>query len=60
LKFYIDGVEKGKWSGEKNWAVAFFSVTAGTRTFEWTYSKDGSESVGDDIAWIDDIAFPID
>ncbi len=59
LKFYIDGVEKGEWSGEQDWAEASFPVTAGTRTFEWTYSKDGSESDGEDTAWIDDIVFPI-
>ena len=59
LKFYIDGVKQGEWSGEENWAEVSFPVTAGTRTFEWTYSKDGSESVGDDTAWIDDIVFPV-
>jgi len=35
-----------------------FYVDGGKRTFEWTYSKDGSESGGDDAAWIDDIVFP--
>ncbi len=59
LKFYIDGAEKGKWSGEEDWAQVSFGVTAGTRIFEWTYSKDGSESEGSDTAWIDDIVFPI-
>jgi len=59
LRFYIDGVEKGDWSGEEDWGEASFSVTEGTRTFEWTYSKDGSVSEGDDTAWIDDIAFPV-
>ena len=59
LKFYIDGVRKGRWSGEEDWAQVSFDVTAGTRTFEWTYSKDGSESEGYDTAWIDDIVFPI-
>ena len=59
LKFYIDGVREGRWSGEKDWAQVSFGVTAGTRTFKWTYSKDGSESEGDDTAWIDDIVFPI-
>jgi hypothetical protein len=59
LTFYIDGVEKGKWSGEKDWANVSFGVTAGTRTFEWTYSKDGSMSEGQDTAWIDDIMFLI-
>jgi hypothetical protein len=51
-------VEKDKWSGDEDWAEMSFPVTAGTRTFEWTYSKDGSESIDDDTAWIDDIVFP--
>ncbi|MFH1882651.1 MAG: C10 family peptidase [Planctomycetota bacterium] len=59
LTFYIDGVEKDTWSGEEDWAEVSFPVTAGTRTFEWTYSKDGSVSEGDDTAWIDDIVFPV-
>ena len=59
LTFYIDGVEKDTWSGEEDWAEVSFPVTAGTRTFEWTYSKDGSASEGDDTAWIDDIVFPV-
>ena len=59
LKFYIDGTEKGEWSGEEDWAKVSFPVTAGTRTFEWTYSKDYSIAEGDDTAWIDDIVFPI-
>jgi len=59
LKFYIDGDEKDKWSGEQDWAEVSFPVTAGLRTFEWTYSKDSSVSKGDDTAWIDDIVFPV-
>jgi len=58
LYFYIDGVKQGKWSGEQDWVQVSFQVTTGTRTFEWTYTKDGSESGGDDTAWIDDIIFP--
>jgi len=59
LKFYIDGVERGIWSGEEDWAEVSFGVTAGRRTFRWTYSKGSSGSEGDDTAWIDDIVFPI-
>jgi len=44
----------------KDWDAVTFPVTAGTRTFEWTYSKDGSISKGSDTAWIDDIIFPLD
>ncbi len=58
LKFYIDGAEQDKWSGEEDWAEVSFPVTAGSRTFEWTYSKDGTASEGEDTAWIDDIVFP--
>jgi hypothetical protein len=59
LKFYIDGIEKGKWSGEEEWAKVSVAVTAGTRTFKWTYLKDSSESEGSDKAWIDDVVFPV-
>jgi hypothetical protein len=60
LKFYIDGVEKVKWSGMEDWEAVSFPVAVGMRTFEWTYSKDGSISRGTDAAWIDEIVFPLD
>jgi len=60
LEFYIDGVRKDKWSGTNDWEQVSYPVTAGTRTFEWAYSKDGSISTGSDTAWIDDIIFPVD
>ena len=60
LKFYIDGQEIGRWSGEEDWDEVSFPVEAGIRTFRWTYSKDGSVSAGEDTAWIDDIVFPIE
>jgi hypothetical protein len=60
LKFYIDGVEMVRWSGMEDWDAVSIPVAAGTRTFEWTYSKDGSISRGSDTAWIDEIVFPLD
>jgi len=57
LEFFIDGDKQSDWSGDKDWAHVSFPVTAGTRTFEWSYTKDGSVSVGDDTVWIDDIEF---
>ncbi len=60
LKFYMDGVEMFRWSGAEDWKEVSFPVTAGTRTFEWTYSKDSSISRGSDTAWIDEILFPLD
>ena len=60
LKFYIDEVEVDNWSGFQDWSQVSYPVSAGTRTFKWTYSKDGSLSSGSDTAWIDDITFPIE
>nr|MDK2850544.1 hypothetical protein [Candidatus Cloacimonadota bacterium] len=59
LKFYIDGVELGSWSGNQGWSEVSYPVSAGSRTFKWTYIKDGSYSTGSDAGWIDDIKFPM-
>lgn len=58
LKFYIDGVEKGSWSGDVAWEVVSFPVTPGQHTFKWAYKKDYSVTGGQDAAFIDDIIFP--
>ena len=58
LKFYIDGQEKDKWSGEDNWSEESFILTEGLRTLEWTYSKDVYAEDGQDCAWVDNIKFP--
>ncbi|MEE2858433.1 MAG: nidogen-like domain-containing protein, partial [Candidatus Neomarinimicrobiota bacterium] len=58
LRFYIDGVEQGAWSGDIGWTQASFSVSPGEHLFRWVYSKDGSVSSGSDMAWIDYIVFP--
>jgi hypothetical protein len=58
LKFYIDGVEKGSWSGTLAWTEQSYPVTAGSHVFKWSYIKDGSINSGSDCAWIDDIIFP--
>ncbi|MDY0151709.1 MAG: C25 family cysteine peptidase [Candidatus Cloacimonas sp.] len=58
LKFFIDGIETGSWSGTQAWGQESYPVTAGSHTFKWTYSKDSSQNVGSDCGWIDDIVFP--
>ncbi|RKX22336.1 MAG: hypothetical protein DRP45_11470, partial [Candidatus Zixiibacteriota bacterium] len=58
LGFYIDGSRQGSWDGEISWSLASFPVSAGPHTFTWKYEKDGSQSNGDDRAWIDYIVFP--
>ena len=56
--FSIDGNEQERWSGEVDWSEETYTVSAGTHTFEWIYSKDGSVSEGQDCAWLDFIVFP--
>jgi len=58
LKFYIDGMETGSWSGNQAWALQTYPVTAGQHIFKWTYTKDYSTASGSDCAWLDDIVFP--
>jgi hypothetical protein len=58
LKFYVDGLELGSWSGNKDWAKVSFPITAGDHRFSWTYEKDEATFAGQDAAWIDYIVFP--
>ena len=58
LFFYIDGVEKGNWSGEMSWDEVHYALTPGQHELKWTYNKDVYVSNGSDCAWIDYIVFP--
>ena len=55
LKFFVDGTEKGKWSGFVDWSEENYSVASGTHELSWEYSKDSATSLGEDCAWIDNI-----
>jgi hypothetical protein len=58
LRFFMDGQEKGAWSGDQDWSQFTYPVTPGLRTFRWEYEKDYSVSSGSDCAWVDYIVFP--
>lgn len=58
LHFYIDGNEMDNWSGEVAWTQASYTISAGTHTLKWEYTKDVSYSSGSDCAWIDNVVFP--
>ncbi len=60
LRFYIDGVERGAWSGSVDWTMASYTLSAGTHIFTWSYFKDEIISAGLDRAWIDDVVLPFD
>jgi subtilisin family serine protease len=58
LKFYINNVMVGEWSGNIPWGRVAFPVTPGFKTFKWEYVKNASTSIGEDCAWVDYIIFP--
>jgi len=57
LEFAVDGTPVTNWSGSIHWAHMAAPVPAGPHTFTWTYSKDASNAVGEDAAWIDLLEF---
>ncbi|HNW67481.1 MAG TPA: C25 family cysteine peptidase [Bacteroidales bacterium] len=58
FRFYIDNVQQEEISGEVDWQVVSFPVTAGTHTIKFTFYKDAYVATGSDCAWIDNITFP--
>ena len=58
LEFLRDGVIMGTWSGETGWDKVVFDLTAGEHTLEWRYSKDSSNSAGEDAAYLDNLDLP--
>ena len=57
LRFSIDGVEKGKISGNVNWQQKLYSITTGSvgtvHTLRWSYTKDAALTAGLDAGWLD-------
>ena len=53
LKFYIDDQYQDQISGEVDWQKKSYSLSAGSRTLKWVYSKNSSTSEGDDCGWVD-------
>lgn len=59
LRFFIDGVMLGQWSGEQDWLHVSFPVEPGTRTFTWSYQRGILPAQNEDCAWIDNILLPV-
>jgi uncharacterized repeat protein (TIGR02543 family) len=60
LIFYIDGVEKGRWSGPTTgWNYVSYAISAGVHELRWRYSKDGSASSNGDMVGIDYVVFSL-
>lgn len=60
LKFFVNDVQKGSWSGHHNdWSMEYFNHYTGsnnTITLKWRYVKDDTISVSSDCSWIDNVS----
>jgi parallel beta-helix repeat protein len=59
LRFYIDGVEQEKISGEVDWEQKTYEIPSGHHILKWDYTKDYSFSDGDDAGWLDDVVITV-
>jgi len=57
LRFYIDSTEQTKISGSVDWQQKSYSISSGSYTLQWKYTKDGSVSSGSDCGWLDKVVF---
>ncbi len=59
LVLYVDGVWKGSWQGEEDWALETYMITPGEHTFTWAYKNRsgcfGNPSSGSNCAWVDNV-----
>jgi hypothetical protein len=57
LKFFVDGVQQTRISGEVDWQFLSYSFSSGTYTSKWTYSKNDQFAGGQDRGWLDQVRF---
>ncbi len=57
LDFSINNSTLAEISGEVGWEPHTFPVPAGTATLTWVYSKDPSNSAGQDAGWVDQVSY---
>jgi len=55
MYFKIDGDQKIKIAGDQPWTKAIYTLTPGTYTLEWSYTKDSSIDGYSDCVWIDNV-----
>jgi hypothetical protein len=55
LSFSAGGVVLTNISGETDWQACSVVTPPGNQLLQWTYSKDGEGSAGEDAAWVDQV-----
>lgn len=58
MRFYVDEMKLGEWSGDQDWQLVSVTIPEGEHLLKWVYIKDGSAAGGEDCAWVDNIIFP--
>jgi hypothetical protein len=59
-RFFVTETLQVSISGEVDWHQQRINIPAGLQTLRWVYSKDGSSSVGQDRAWLDQVVYTPD
>jgi hypothetical protein len=57
LEFRVNGLVQGVISGEADWQLASFPISAGTNVLMWRYSKDATFDSGLDAGFVDQFSF---
>ena len=57
--FYLDGEQILSKSGTVAWTQYTTTLSAGSHTLSWRYTKDSGVASGSDCAWIDDVVLPM-
>jgi hypothetical protein len=55
LRFYIDGRQQTRISGNTDWRQRSYTLGGGTHILEWRYTKDDTTTRGSDCGWIDKV-----
>lgn len=56
FSYSVNRVNQQTISGEVDWTYRTLTLPEGTHTLRWTYTKDGSDAVGQDAGWLDDFS----
>jgi hypothetical protein len=59
LEFYIDNVYQERISGLTDWQFRSHSLSSGTHTLKWMYTKDRDLKSGRDLGWLDKVVFVV-
>ncbi|MCX6991879.1 MAG: M4 family metallopeptidase [Kiritimatiellaeota bacterium] len=57
LRFFDGTNQLDAISGEQDWALYSVSLSSGTHTNTWNYTKDSSVSSGQDAGWVDEVSW---